>query len=115
MRVELGEENWKSLPFRGMGDRLGAGNRAMELQAQLTGRDGLKRAWRVRCDPPGELRGLLAGLSRLREEVTARLGPLVQQESAGAAGDRDERGDEDEDEEEEEEEEEGKHINTKAH
>uniref|UniRef100_A0A8C6VD08 Uncharacterized protein n=1 Tax=Naja naja TaxID=35670 RepID=A0A8C6VD08_NAJNA len=64
----------------------------MELEAELTGRDGLKRAWRVRCEPPGELRGLLAGLSRLREEVTARLDPLVQQESVAAAGDRDERG-----------------------
>uniref|UniRef100_A0A8C5RB06 Uncharacterized protein n=1 Tax=Laticauda laticaudata TaxID=8630 RepID=A0A8C5RB06_LATLA len=64
----------------------------MELQAELTGRDGLKRAWRVRCEPPGGLRGLLAGLSRLREEVTARLDPLVQQESVAASGDRDERG-----------------------
>lgn len=64
----------------------------MELQAELTVRDGSKRAWRVRCEPPGELRGLLAGLSRLREEVTARLGPLVQQESVAAAGDRDEGG-----------------------
>ncbi|KAG8126444.1 hypothetical protein E2320_021730 [Naja naja] len=88
----------------------------MELEAELTGRDGLKRAWRVRCEPPGELRGLLAGLSRLREEVTARLDPLVQQESVAAAGDRDERGDDDEDgDEDEEEEEEGKRINTKAY
>ncbi|XP_063146334.1 EKC/KEOPS complex subunit GON7 [Candoia aspera] len=86
----------------------------MELQAELIGRDGLKRAWRVRCDPQGELRGLLAGLSQLREEVTALLGPLVQQESVAATGDRDECGGDD-DEEEEEEEEEGKHINTKAH
>ncbi|XP_034274262.1 EKC/KEOPS complex subunit GON7 [Pantherophis guttatus] len=89
----------------------------MELQAELTGRDGSKRAWRVRCEPPGELRGLLAGLSRLREEVAARLGPLVQQESVAAAGDRDERGDDDEDgdEDDDDEEEEGKHINTKAY
>ncbi|XP_026569188.1 EKC/KEOPS complex subunit GON7 isoform X2 [Pseudonaja textilis] len=88
----------------------------MELQAELTGRDGLKRAWRVQCEPPGELRGLLAGLSRLREEVAARLDPLVQKESVAASGDRDERGDDDEDgDEEEEEEEEGKHINTKAY
>ncbi|XP_032089300.1 EKC/KEOPS complex subunit GON7 [Thamnophis elegans] len=85
----------------------------MELQAELTGRDGLKRAWRVRCEPPGELRGLLAGLSRLREEVTARLGPLVQQESVAAAGDRDERGDDEDGDEDEEEE--GKHINSKAY
>ncbi|KAM3852339.1 EKC/KEOPS complex subunit GON7 [Vipera latastei] len=88
----------------------------MELRAELTGRDGLKRAWRVRCDPPGELRGLLAGLSQLREEVAARLGPLVQQESLAATGDRDERGGDNGDEDEEEEEnEEGKHINTKGY
>ncbi|XP_039221802.1 uncharacterized protein LOC120318364 isoform X1 [Crotalus tigris] len=90
----------------------------MELQAELTGRDGLKRAWRVRCDPPGELRGLLAGLSQLREEVTARLGLLVQQESLAAAGDRDERGgegDNGDENDEEEEKEEGKHINTKGY
>ncbi|XP_007435259.1 EKC/KEOPS complex subunit GON7 isoform X2 [Python bivittatus] len=88
----------------------------MELQAELTGRDGLKRAWRVRCDPQGELRGLLAGLSQLREEVTALLGPLVQQESVAAPGVRGDDGDADEEEEEqEEEEEEGKHINTKAY
>ncbi|XP_026535000.1 EKC/KEOPS complex subunit GON7 isoform X1 [Notechis scutatus] len=86
----------------------------MELQAELTGRDGLKRAWRVQCEPPGELRGLLAGLSRLREEVAARLDPLVQRESVAASGDRDERGDDEEDGDEEEEEE-GKHINTKAY
>ncbi|XP_026535001.1 EKC/KEOPS complex subunit GON7 isoform X2 [Notechis scutatus] len=85
----------------------------MELQAELTGRDGLKRAWRVQCEPPGELRGLLAGLSRLREEVAARLDPLVQRESVAASGDRDERGDEEDGDEEEEEE--GKHINTKAY
>ncbi|KAM6463335.1 EKC/KEOPS complex subunit GON7 isoform 2-T2 [Liasis olivaceus] len=85
----------------------------MELQAELTGRDGLKRAWRVRCDPQGELRGLLAGLSQLREEVTALLGPLVQQESVAATGVRGDDGDADE--EEEEQEEEGKRINTKAY
>ncbi|XP_053232345.1 EKC/KEOPS complex subunit GON7 isoform X2 [Podarcis raffonei] len=58
----------------------------MELRAELTGRDGLKRPLRVRCEPPGELRGLLSGLAQLREQVSALLGPLVQQESG--AGDR---------------------------
>lgn len=55
----------------------------MELRAELTGRDGQKRPLRVRCEPDGELRGLLSGLAQLREQVAALLGPLVQQETGG--------------------------------
>ncbi|XP_053232355.1 EKC/KEOPS complex subunit GON7 isoform X3 [Podarcis raffonei] len=78
----------------------------MELRAELTGRDGLKRPLRVRCEPPGELRGLLSGLAQLREQVSALLGPLVQQESgagdrAGPGGDYDDEQDDDDDDEEE--------------
>lgn len=59
----------------------------MELRAELTDRDGVKRPLRVCCEPQGELRGLLSGLSQLREQVSALLGPLVEQES-GAGGDQ---------------------------
>ncbi|XP_034962938.1 EKC/KEOPS complex subunit GON7 [Zootoca vivipara] len=84
----------------------------MELRAELTGRDGLKRPLRVRCEPPGELRGLLSGLAQLREQVSALLGPLVQQESG--AGDQAEPGGDDGEEQDEEEEEEENHVSAKA-
>ncbi|XP_030414731.1 EKC/KEOPS complex subunit GON7-like [Gopherus evgoodei] len=86
----------------------------MELQAQLTGRDGQKQPLRVRCQPEagagGELRGLLRGLSQLQEQVSALLAPLVEQESGGlagagtAAGPRGDVGEEEEEEEEDDEE-----------
>ncbi|XP_061467993.1 EKC/KEOPS complex subunit GON7 isoform X1 [Rhineura floridana] len=89
----------------------------MELRAELTNRDGLKRPLRVRCEPQGELRGLISGLAQLREQVSALLGPLVQQESG--AGDqpgpeskesvRGSTGDEDEQDEDDE-----NHVNAKA-
>ncbi|XP_063003710.1 EKC/KEOPS complex subunit GON7 [Elgaria multicarinata webbii] len=83
----------------------------MELRAELTGRDGLKRPLRVRCEPQGDLRGLLSGLAHLRERVSALLGPLVEQESG--AGDR-AGGGGDEEEEDEQDEEEENHFNAKA-
>uniref|UniRef100_A0A8D2IV77 Uncharacterized protein n=1 Tax=Varanus komodoensis TaxID=61221 RepID=A0A8D2IV77_VARKO len=58
----------------------------MELRAELTDRNGLRWPLRVRCEPQGELRSLVAGLAQLREQVSALLGPLVEQESA--SGDR---------------------------
>ncbi|XP_008109593.2 EKC/KEOPS complex subunit GON7 [Anolis carolinensis] len=80
----------------------------MELRAELTGRGGEKRPLRVPCEPPGELRGLLGGLARLREEVSALLSPLVEQESRAGGGDpAEDAGDEDEDEDEEE-----NHVNA---
>ncbi|XP_054828059.1 EKC/KEOPS complex subunit GON7 isoform X1 [Eublepharis macularius] len=93
----------------------------MELRAELTSRDGVKSPLRVSCQPQGNLRGLLNGLVRLREQVSALLDPLVQQESSGAAaaigdqsraGGEGERDEEDIDEEDEDEEE--NHINAKA-
>ncbi|XP_054828060.1 EKC/KEOPS complex subunit GON7 isoform X2 [Eublepharis macularius] len=88
----------------------------MELRAELTSRDGVKSPLRVSCQPQGNLRGLLNGLVRLREQVSALLDPLVQQESSGAAaaiGDQSRAGDE-EDIDEEDEDEEENHINAKA-
>uniref|UniRef100_A0A7M4EP60 GON7 subunit of KEOPS complex n=1 Tax=Crocodylus porosus TaxID=8502 RepID=A0A7M4EP60_CROPO len=74
----------------------------MELRAELTGRDGQRQPLRVRCEPEpgagagGQLRALRWGLAQLQEQVSALLGPLVQQESgAGPRGDN-----EDEDQEE---------------
>nr|XP_028573015.1 EKC/KEOPS complex subunit GON7 isoform X1 [Podarcis muralis] len=85
----------------------------MELRAELTGRDGLKRPLMVRCEPPGELRGLLSGLAQLREQVSALLGPLVQQESG--AGDRaGPGGDDDDDDDEQDDDEEENHVIAKA-
>nr|XP_056708047.1 EKC/KEOPS complex subunit GON7 [Euleptes europaea] len=84
----------------------------MELRGELTGRDGLKQPLRVCCQPQGELRGLLSGLVQLREQVSALLGPLVQQESGGG-GDRAGAGDEEEDTDEQDEDEEENHVNAK--
>nr|XP_060612442.1 EKC/KEOPS complex subunit GON7 [Anolis sagrei ordinatus] len=82
----------------------------MELRAELTGRGGEKRPLRVPCEPPGELRGLLGGLARLREQVSALLGPLVEQESRAGGGEPGaDAGDEDEEDEDEEE----NHVNAK--
>ncbi|XP_020657872.3 EKC/KEOPS complex subunit GON7 [Pogona vitticeps] len=84
----------------------------MELRAELTDRDGLKRPLRVRCEPQGELRGLLSGLAQLREQVAAMLGPLVEQESGQGSGDRAGlEGDEDDEDIEDEEE---NHVNAKS-
>ncbi|XP_061467994.1 EKC/KEOPS complex subunit GON7 isoform X2 [Rhineura floridana] len=80
----------------------------MELRAELTNRDGLKRPLRVRCEPQGELRGLISGLAQLREQVSALLGPLVQQES-GAGDQPGPESDEDEQDEDDE-----NHVNAKA-
>ncbi|XP_066463620.1 EKC/KEOPS complex subunit GON7-like [Eleutherodactylus coqui] len=56
----------------------------MELSAELTGRDGCSRPFRVTCE--GTLRGLQGGLERLQKEVSAELSGLVEQEKgAGAA------------------------------
>ncbi|XP_019374182.1 PREDICTED: uncharacterized protein C14orf142 homolog [Gavialis gangeticus] len=88
------------------------GGGGMELRAELTGRDGQRQPLRVRCEPEpgtgagGELRALRRGLAQLQEQVSALLGPLVQQESGagprgGAQGDvGEEEDDEDEDQEE---------------
>ncbi|XP_060612442.2 EKC/KEOPS complex subunit GON7 [Anolis sagrei] len=81
----------------------------MELRAELTGRGGEKRPLRVSCEPPGELRGLLGGLARLREQVSALLGPLVEQESRAGGEPGAGAGDEDEEDEDEEE----NHVNAK--
>uniref|UniRef100_A0ACB8G582 Uncharacterized protein n=1 Tax=Sphaerodactylus townsendi TaxID=933632 RepID=A0ACB8G582_9SAUR len=84
----------------------------MELRGELTGRDGLKHPLRVGCHPPGDLRSLLSGLGQLKEQVSALLGPLVEQER-GNVGTRAGTGDE-EDTDEQEEDEEENHINAKA-
>ncbi|XP_060117348.1 EKC/KEOPS complex subunit GON7 [Heteronotia binoei] len=84
----------------------------MEIRGELTGRDGLKRQLRVCCQPQGDLRGLLSGLVLLKEQVSALLGPLVQQESGGACI-RAETGD-DEDLDEENDDEEENHVNANA-
>nr|XP_020655288.1 uncharacterized protein C14orf142-like [Pogona vitticeps] len=83
----------------------------MELRAELTDRDGLKRPLRVRCEPQGELQGLISGLDQSQEQVTAMLGPLVEQESGKGSGDRAGlEGDEDDVEIQDEEQ---NHVNVK--
>lgn len=56
----------------------------MELSAELTGRDGGRRPFRVNCERT--LQGLLGGLERLQGEVTAELSRLVKREKDGANG-----------------------------
>ncbi|XP_018414014.1 PREDICTED: leiomodin-2-like [Nanorana parkeri] len=77
--------------------------RSMELSAELTGRDGSRRPFRVGCERT--LRGLLGGLERLQGEVTAELSRLVERERSGASGAGVEEVEEEEEEEEEDEEE----------
>ncbi|KAF7251980.1 EKC/KEOPS complex subunit GON7 [Varanus komodoensis] len=84
----------------------------MELRAELTDRNGLRWPLRVRCEPQGELRSLVAGLAQLREQVSALLGPLVEQESA--SGDRAGRRGDEEDEDDQDEDEEENQVNVKA-
>ncbi|KAJ7345127.1 hypothetical protein JRQ81_001077 [Phrynocephalus forsythii] len=115
-RSQVGASQGVGFPFgRGEGGEgvsnpsARAGGR-MELRAELTGRDGLKRPLQVRCEPQGELRALLRGLAQLREQVAAMLGPLVEQESGAGSGDRGgPEGEEDEDDEDEE-----NHLNAKS-
>ncbi|XP_044128564.1 uncharacterized protein LOC122922138 isoform X1 [Bufo gargarizans] len=59
---------------------------SMELSAELIGRDGSSRPFRVTCE--GTLRGVLGGLERLQGEVSAELSRLVEREKAagGARG-----------------------------
>ncbi|KAL8169019.1 UNVERIFIED_CONTAM: hypothetical protein K2H54_031737 [Gekko kuhli] len=86
----------------------------MELRGELSGRDGLKRQLRVCCQPQGDLRGLLSGLVLLKEQVSALLGPLVQQESGGGGACNRAKTEEEEDIEEEDEDEEENHVNATA-
>ncbi|XP_040267598.1 EKC/KEOPS complex subunit GON7-like [Bufo bufo] len=75
---------------------------SMELSAELIGRDGSSRPFRVTCE--GTLRGVLGGLERLQGEVSAELSRLVEREKAtgGARGpDNDDKEDDDDDDEEE--------------
>ncbi|XP_044128565.1 mRNA 3'-end-processing protein RNA14-like isoform X2 [Bufo gargarizans] len=76
---------------------------SMELSAELIGRDGSSRPFRVTCE--GTLRGVLGGLERLQGEVSAELSRLVEREKAagGARGPDNVDKEEDDDEEEEEE------------
>ncbi|KAM5129960.1 EKC/KEOPS complex subunit GON7 [Mantella aurantiaca] len=73
----------------------------MELSAELTGRDGGRRPFRVSCERT--LQGLLGGLERLQEEVTTELSRLVEQERGGASGAGVEEAEEEEEEDESDE------------
>nr|XP_033807706.1 EKC/KEOPS complex subunit GON7-like [Geotrypetes seraphini] len=78
----------------------------MELEAELTGRDGGRRSFRPRRGSCS-LRDLVAGLARLKEEVSVALSELVAQEKnadVSGAGDQESADEEEEDEDEEEEE-----------
>lgn len=79
----------------------------MELSAELTGRDGASRAFRVGCERT--LRGLLGGLERLQGEVTAELSRLVEKERGGASGAGvEEMGEEEDDDDDDSDEQNGK-------
>ncbi|XP_072285039.1 EKC/KEOPS complex subunit GON7 [Pyxicephalus adspersus] len=56
---------------------------SMEMSAELTGRDGARRPFRVSCERT--LQGLLGGLERLQGEVTTELSRLVEQEKGGTS------------------------------
>ncbi|XP_077124308.1 EKC/KEOPS complex subunit GON7 [Ranitomeya variabilis] len=59
----------------------------MELSAEVIGRDGGSRPYRVTCERT--LRGLQEGLERLQGEVSAELSRLVEEERrAGAPQDQ---------------------------
>ncbi|KAM3920695.1 EKC/KEOPS complex subunit GON7 [Leptodactylus fuscus] len=68
----------------------------MELSAELIGRDGSCRPFRVTCE--GTLRGILGGLERLQGEVSTEMTQLVEREKgAGAAQSPDNEDDDDDD------------------
>ncbi|KAM4014189.1 uncharacterized protein ACNLHF_004054 [Anomaloglossus baeobatrachus] len=67
----------------------------MELSADVIGRDGCSRPFRVTCERT--LRGLRGGLERLQGEVSAELSRLVEQEKRAGASQEQDNGDEEED------------------
>ncbi|NXT39726.1 GON7 protein, partial [Pelecanoides urinatrix] len=90
---------------------------AMELVAELRGRDGQTRSVRVPCPAEegegGQLRGLRRALAELQQRVVELLAPLVQEERE-AAGGGGPRGDVEDDEEEEDEGEDENNVDTTA-
>lgn len=75
----------------------------MEIQGELSYRDGGKRKFLVPCD--NSCKGLIVGLEQLKAEVSQVLSELVLKEKTGS-GDQSFEGEEDDDDEDEEEEEE---------
>lgn len=73
----------------------------MEIQGELSYRDGGKRKFLVPCD--NSCKGLIVGLEQLKAEVSQVLSELVLKEKTGA-GDQSFEGEEDDDDEDEEEE-----------
>ncbi|XP_069593177.1 EKC/KEOPS complex subunit GON7-like [Ranitomeya imitator] len=68
----------------------------MELSAEVIGRDGGSRPFRVTCERT--LQGLQGGLERLQGEVSAELSRLVEEERrAGAPQDQENEEEEDDD------------------
>ncbi|NXH17496.1 GON7 protein, partial [Bucco capensis] len=103
------------------GSARGLRGRAMELVAELRGRDGQTRSVRVPCTAEegegGQLRGLRRGLAELQQRVVELLAPLVQEEREAAAACGRPHGnveDDDEEEDEEDESEDESNIDRKA-
>lgn len=73
----------------GPGPRPGGGGGAMELVAELKGRDGQRRTVRVPCPvvegEAAQLRSVRQGLVELQQRVVELLAPLVQEEREAAA------------------------------
>ncbi|XP_040189751.1 leiomodin-2-like [Rana temporaria] len=86
---------------------------SMEVSAELTGRDGGLRPFRVSCERT--LRGLLGGLERLQGEVTAELSRLVEQEKGGASDTGVEEAEEEEEEEDDDDDDEEDRKNNGIH